>query len=460
MSLNYLYEVIILFSIIHLNFQKLLFTNVHFRHGARSSLYLIDNKNRDIFGNIWEKRGALTSKGKRQIFLNGIKHRERYSNFLSSKYIEDEIKSYSTDSYRAISSLECYLNGLYHNDIINENIINDNNETIFPPGNITYNMKKKVDELGINAIPKDNHIIPINIFQKSDHAFVLHEPGIISDCQKIAEIREKNKIKSNFNEIEKNFKEKYVDKLNKYFIENNITLKDDFNYSFNQIHLLCDTLYADYIDKRDLTNLKKEIYLDELYNDCLNILSTFQTDFVSGDNEVVIMSQSPPMKKLIKWMEQRIELDKNEKSDKIVAGSPKFTIWSGHDSSITTFEIFMKLTFGTKYILPIFSSTILFELHKNEDKNIYEIKYFVNDEILLTIDYEDFKKKVLEIIWNDEKIEEFCQFSIINSNKIDKIKIENKKYKRIIIVLILIILSSLSFNIFYLFKRKKKIKDN
>ena len=172
------------------------------------------------------------------------------------------------------------------------------------------------------------------------------------------------------------------------------------------------------------------------------------------------MSQSPPMKKLIKWMEQRIELDKNEKSDKIVAGSPKFTIWSGHDSSITTFEIFMKLTFGTKYILPIFSSTILFELHKNEDKNIYEIKYFVNDEILLTIDYEDFKKKVLEIIWNDEKIEEFCQFSIINSNKIDKIKIENKKYKRIIVVLILIILSSLSLNIFYLFKRKKKIKDN
>ena len=109
------------------------------------------------------------------------------------------------------------------------------------------------------------------------------------------------------------------------------------------------------------------------------------------------MSQSPPMKKLIKWMDQRIELDKNDQRDKIVSGSPKFTIWSGHDSSIATFEMFMKNIFNTKFIFPSFCSTILFELHKNEEKNIYEIKYFVNDELLLTINYNDFKMKVLEI---------------------------------------------------------------
>ena len=460
MTLNYLYEVIIIFGIIHLNYQKLLFVNVHFRHGARSSLYLIDNKNKDIFGNIWEKRGALTSKGKRQIFLNGIKHREKYYNFLSYKYIEDEIKSYSTDSYRAVSSLECYLNGLYHNDNINENIIINNNETIYPPGDITNGMRQKVDELKINAIPKDNHIIPINIFQKSEHAFGLHEPGRISDCQTIAKIREKNAIKNNFNELEKNFKEKYIDKLNKYFSENNITLKADFNFSYNQIHLLCDTLYSDYIDNRDLTKLNNQINFDEFYNDCKNILSIFQADYISGDKDMVIMSQSPPMKKLIKWMDQRIALDKNGQSDKIVSGSPRFTIWSGHDSTISTFEMFMKHVFGTKFIFPSFCSTILFELHKNEENNIYEIKYIINDELLLTINYNDFKKKVLEIIWNEEKIEEFCQFSIIKSNEIEKIKIENTKYKKIIGVLILIILSSLSYNIYNLFKGRKKIKND
>ena len=159
------------------------------------------------------------------------------------------------------------------------------------------------------------------------------------------------------------------------------------------------------------------------------------------------MSQSPPMKKLIKWMDQRIELDKNDQRDKIVSGSPKFTIWSGHDSSIATFEMYMKNIFNTKFIFPSFCS-------------IYEIKYFVNDELLLTINYNDFKMKVLEIIWNEQKIEDFCQFSIIKSEKIDNLKTENKKYRIIIVFLILIIISSLSFNIYILFKGRKKIKDN
>jgi hypothetical protein len=437
---------------------KLLFVNVHFRHGARGSLF-INKEGNDYFGMKWTKRGILTPKGKRQIFLNGIKHRERYYNFLNKEYIEDEIKAYSTDSYRAISSLECYLNGIYYNHDFKDNILSDG-ITVYPPGNVTEYMKGKSQELGINSIPKDNHIIPINIFQKSEHAFSLHEPGRISDCQTITKIREKNAIKNNFNELEKNFKEKYIDKLNKYFSENNITLKADFNFSYNQIHLLCDTLYSDYTDNRDLTKLNNQINFAEFYNDCNNILSIFQTDYISGDKDMVIMSQSPPMKKLIKWMDQRIELDKNGQSDKIVSGSPRFTIWSGHDSTISTFEMFMKHVFGTKFIFPSFCSTILFELHKNEENNIYEIKYLINDELLLTINYNDFKKKVLEIIWSEEKIEEFCQFSIIKSNEIEKIKIENTKYKKIICVLILIISSSLSYNIYNLFKGRKKIKND
>ena len=72
-------------------------------------------------------------------------------------------------------------------------------------------------------------------------------------------------------------------------------------------------------------------------------------------------------------------------SDKIISGAPRYTIWSGHDSSISTFEMFMKYTFNTKWIFPSFASTILFELYKIEDKNIYEIKYFVNDELLLLV---------------------------------------------------------------------------
>jgi hypothetical protein len=169
------------------------------------------------------------------------------------------------------------------------------------------------------------------------------------------------------------------------------------------------------------------------------------------------MSQSRPIRKLIKWVDQRIELDKKGQSDKIVSGSPKFTIYSGHDSSISTFEMFMKHAFGTKFIFPSFCSTILFELHKNEEKNIYEIKYFVNDEMLLNINYDDFKRKVLDIIWNEKKIEKFCQFNIITADRMD---VEIKKYYKYIVVLILLLFLSASFNIYNLFKGRKKLKEN
>ena len=453
---NY-YEILLFIAIFNLTFQKLLFVNVHFRHGARGSLY-IDKENRDLLGHEWEKRGILTSKGKRQVFLNGIKHRERYSNFLSNKYYEDEIKVYSTDSYRAISSLECYLNGLYHNNNINENII-EKNETVYPPGNVTQIMKEKINQLGNNAIPKDNHIIPINIFQKGDHQFVLHEPGKISDCQIINEIREKNVINYNINIMAKNFMEKYSSRLNNFFNLNNITLNSDFNYSYNQLHLLCDTLYSDFTDKRDLSNLTKELNFDEFFNDCQNILTNLLSDYVSGDKDTIIMSQSPVMKKLINWMDKRIELDKKGQGDKINAGSPKYTVWSGHDSSISTFEMFMKYIFNTKWLFPSFSTTILFELHKNDEKNLYEIKYLLNDETLLTINYDEFKRKVMEIIWNEEKIENFCQFSIIHTDKINKLNTKIKKYRTIIFILTVIIISSLFYNIYNSLKRRKKMKD-
>ena len=457
MTFKIYYEIVLFLGFFNLTFQKLLFVNAHFRHGARGSLY-IDKQNRDLLGHEWEKRGILTSKGKRQVFLNGIKHRERYSNFLSNKYYEDEIKVYSTDSYRAISSLECYLNGLYHNYDINENII-EKKETVYPPGNVTQKMEEKIIQLGNFAIPKDNHIIPINIFQKADHQFVLHEPGKISDCQIINEIREKNVINYNINIIAKNFREKYGSRLNNFFNINNITLNSDFNYSYNQLHLLCDTLYSDFTDKRNLSNLKKELNFDELINDCHNILSIILSDFVSGDKDTVIMSQSPVMKKLINWMDKRIELDKNGKGDKISAGSPKYTVFSGHDSTIITFEMFMKYIFNIKWLFPSFSSSILFELHKNVEKNIYEIKYLMNDETLLTINYEDFKRKVMEIIWDEEKIENFCQFSIIHSDKINKLNDKIKKYQTIIFILIVVIISILFFNIYNSIKRRKKMKD-
>ena len=447
----------LIFQIILLCNSKLLFVNVHFRHGARSPLLL--NNGTDLFGNKWQKRGILTSKGKRQIFLNGIKHREKYYNFLNVKYIEDEIKAYSTDSYRAISSLECYLNGLYHNINANENILN-NEITLYPPGNITEIMTNMVKLLGVNAIPKDNHIIPINIFQKSEHSFVLHEPGKISDCQTISKIRQKIISKNKYKQLTDEFILKFEEKIKNFFISNNIAI----NFIFNpeNINLLCDSFYSDLTDNRNMQKVEKEgITIEELNEYCMNILSIIQKDIVAGNKDIVMMSQTPPVKKLIKWMDERIELDKKGESNNIINGSPKYTIWSGHDSSISAIQMFMTYIFGTKWSFPIFSSTVLFELHKNDNvsdlnENMYELIYYVNDEILLKIDYFKFKNKIKENLWEQENIDNFCQFSIINVTKMNDIV---KNYKWIIFIMALLLIVSIFFNIKNFFHLKRKQKE-
>ena len=438
-------------KIIILSNQKLLFVNVHFRHGARGPIFLVNKEGADLFGNKWAKRGVLTPKGKRQVFLNGIKHREKYFEFINEEYIEDEIKAYSTDSYRAISSLECYLNGLYYNNDLKGNIIKDG-LTIYPPGNISENMKKTVEQLGINALPKDNHIIPINIFQKSDHSFVLHEPAKISDCHIIGDIRKKLTSDYKYKKLINEFIEKFGKNLSNFFGSNNITI----NFTSDKIHLLCDSFYSDLTDNRDMSSLEKEgIKIEELKEYCNNILSIVQKEIVSGDRNVVMMSQTPPIKKLLKWMDERIELDKKGVPDKIIAGSPKFTIWSGHDSSISTMQMFMYYNFGTKWSFPFFASSILFELYKNDnDKNEYELRYYVNDALLFKIDYYKFKNKVNENLWSQEQIDNFCQFSIINISE------RNRKFYWIISFLVLLLIISAVFNIKNFLDNRKKIKEN
>ena len=448
-------------KIIFLCNSKLLFVNVHFRHGARGSLFLDRKKGYDLLGMKWKKRGMLTPKGKRQVFLNGVKHREKYLHFLNEEYIEDEIKAFSTDSYRAISSLECYLNGIYYNHDYKENILSDG-ITVYPPGNVSEYMKSKTQELGINSIPKDNHIIPINIFQKSEHAFVLHEPGKISDCQKISKIREKITSQNKYLEISENFRTKYEQKLKNFYNNNNISI--NFEFTQDKINLFCDCLYSDLTDSRNLSHLEKEgIKIEELNEFCNNILSLVQQEIVSGDKDVVMMSQTPPVKKLLDWMDKRIELDKKGESDQVKPGYPKYTIWSGHDSSVSTTQMFMKNIFGTKWTFPYFSSTVIFELHKNEKINnkdndyIYEIRYYVNDKLLLNINYLDFKNRISGNLWTQEKIDNFCEFSIINSEKVNK---KIKKYHIIILILIVVLLISLVFNCKNYFSHRIKHKEN
>ena len=405
-------NIFLIIKIIFISFssQKLLFVNVHFRHGARSPVYYIDSNLNDYFGIKWENDGYLTFRGKFQAFLNGIKHRQKYSKFLSNTYNPNEIIAYSSNFSRTISTCENYLNGLFYINNNTKNYSNENLNILYPPGNITNYQKLIANEFkNISTLPKIINDSIINVYKIEQHFFILHDPD--SGCKPIKKIRYDIYSSEKYRNISKQFKLKYGRKLTKYFneIHKNKTLQ--LTFEFPEISSVCDTFKSDFTDNKNISLLEKfDININEFNNYCTNILSIVINEIVSGDKNVVLMSQTPPLTQLIYWLDQRIKLDKENKTDEIVKGSPKFTILSGHDTSVSTFEKWMQIFFGTKWIYPEFSSNYIIELNKI-GKNKYELDYYVDDELFLKIDYYEFRKKVMNNLWDKYDILDFCKFS-------------------------------------------------
>ena len=209
---------------------KILFTNIHFRHGARTSVMNIDKEGYDFLGKKWDNVGELTPLGMRQLYLMGINHRERYKYFLSEDYNSKEILVYSTKMNRTIQSGNCYLSGLFSNikppKIKKEQILKS-----YPPGEISDKMKEISEKLNDSAIPEGIQTIPIKNFDKRDHFFLLHDLSYVSDCLSIDEIQEKN-IKSNKTALLINeFINKFGEKIQRFFkFKKNKKFIFDFKY--------------------------------------------------------------------------------------------------------------------------------------------------------------------------------------------------------------------------------------
>jgi hypothetical protein len=271
-------------------------------------------------------------------------------------------------------------------------------------------MRDIAKDLNGLAIPEGIQTIPIKIFNKNDHFFLLHDLSYISDCLTIDEIQEKH-IKSNKTiMIINEFKNKFGEKINIFFKDKN----KEFIFNFNYINSFCDHLLSNILDNSDLSNLAKYgLNIQELNDYCQIILQYNLEEIECGDKDVIIMSLSPTMRQLLLWMDNRIKLNEEGKDELYINDSPKYTVWSAHDSSLAANEIFFKYIFGTKFINPIVGSTVIIELHKNESKqnNTYYIQYFVNDELLLEIEYKLFKMNILKYLWSEYNINKFCRFS-------------------------------------------------
>jgi hypothetical protein len=94
--------------------------------------------------------------------------------------------------------------------------------------------------------------------------------------------------------------------------------------------------------------------------------------------------------------------------------------------------------FNCSYKNPVVSSFVFIEVYKKDEKKInnlsfrdYEIDYYFNDEYVKTIDLNVFVDGLFSVIWDEDKLEEFCEVENIEKKQEKEI---NKYFFSIIIL--------------------------
>ena len=373
----------------HHNEDNLFFIFLNSRHGARSPLFLLDD-HEDMLGGKWIGKGLLTKKGRRQHYELGLKNRKRYPNFLNNEYDPREILIYSTNFSRTMISAESLLLGLYNNisyNNFNFDDINNNEEEninlIIPPINLfIYNKEDKYKKK----------------FEKTFH----HR----YQCPYLKDLVHKNgdrlgAIKTLVN----NFNKEYYDILIKEY--KNINKKaikkirgfDKFcdvytsiYFSKSHIHIL------DKISKhgKNITKIK-DICLDYLYM----VFIYGKYGGYASKNAIVVIS--PIMKRILNWMELRMEKSDNFEPQ---YSKPKFVLYSGHDSTLFEMQYFLNEIFGTGLEYNDFASTQLFEIRKYN--NLFYVEIYYNDKLKVNITYDKFKHEVEKNMIDDKTIYNMC----------------------------------------------------
>ena len=436
----------------------IVFVYEHARHGARSPLFLNGNtKYLDAFGTQWEGASTLTNVGKREHYVLGIHNRLKYSSLINfTKYDYQEIKVYSTNSGRTIQSIQAELHAMYLPGTIPK-LTKEQLLAAYPPfQNLSSEVLDEVDKLNDSTIINDINAFPI---QMSDPKKVrLNEP---ENCpfMKQYQAELENKTRSGIIiDFVKNFTSKYGEKLKQVL---NKTDKDINDFDYIEIDLAEDVL-CNYNDGNNLTDFIKKtgFDLDEFIED--NRLSkNIHLYHMNIDEKTGIMSASPSMREIINYMDNII----NNKSQ-----APKMVMYGGHDDTISYFQYFMKHVFNIPIQYIPFASNIYYELHKNKfESNKYYVEYILDGVTKLTMDYPEFKTKVLEAVWSDEEINKFCyppEKEEITDEKADENKTEYERYKTYIIALlsttIFLFISTVVFIILFIlfYKKTKKYSGN
>ena len=357
---------------------NLVFVFNHMRHGANSPCYGLNDQYEDIFDQQWDGDCELTQKGFLQMFKLGKIYQQRYKELLNISNNPDInlVLSYASKENKALMTSNAFFYGMYLN---NDTPIEE--RFVIP----TRNFKKN----------NDTELIPIFYF------------GDINNCDGWKKLVNK----TNINKIEKlnDFMTKFLKDYEKIF--NIIKDKEQMinaENSFEKINLFCSSYISNYYDERykNIKIFKESEYtedkLDDLYSDC-HLFNLHKFTLIQYNNDaknIPATILSDLIKDMIKYMDLIINSPEEE--------NPKFVSYIGHDSTIAALQVILNRLFGVPFKMMNFGSNQVFLLFKNEQN--YEIKYLYNDELLLHINYKEFKKNILNFVKSNEKdIVYFCQ---------------------------------------------------
>ena len=449
------------------NGDKLIFTMIHFRHGARASTL---DGNIDFMKEYWEHPGELTSIGEKMHYILGLRNRKRYitnNKLLSEKYNSNELQVISTGFSRTIISALSHLQGLYPpNKNLGENLNYWQLNNSDPPIYIDDDIKNEIDKLNINALPNNMTLIPIEI--KNSSTFITF--FVKNNC--IGARKAYNTSNNeNMNSIEEEFNNKFGSYMKGFQFNNS---SKEYNYNFTSISKLCDTYIACYTDGRNMSDFRKtginSTELHDLYKLCLNSIKTYFSEYIMREDNIFYLEGSEIMELLINNVKRSIEADINNNSD---SSYPKMLIYSGHDITVSKQIFFLLKAFDLNfslYELPTYATQIAFEVaRQNKDKaenrsySDYLVSYYFKDELQLNVTADEFINKIENNIWSHEKIDSFCEYSSHKKLEDNINKKDVNNYKTPFLVFACLFSASLVINLVFLgiiFKKSNNKKTH
>ena len=417
----FLFQIILIF-LLNIDFsfnEKLIFVQTLCRHGARAPLKLKNGT--DCLGIKWDTPGELTPVGKRMEYLLGLVNRNRYITgkykFLSDKYNPHELQIYSSDVNRTLESMTSQIQGLYPaSSERGDKLTPDQYNVTFPPLNINIeDIENETKLLNDSALPNYMTIIPIH--------FITLKNTTTECANRVKELNIKNEKEiSTLKNFVEEFNKNYSEKLNDFY-----GVQKDNKFEFSFIGAIFDTAVVDITEGKNISEYfeKNQINEKDFLSWKYEVLAMNFRDYVFGDdnNEVILFYNTPLLKQLINNMQRRIEDDINGEPslDNVTDYSrPKMVMVSGHDTTLSAQEMFFIKFFDLdlkSYTFPTYSSQISYAITREDDDyyfdsvktfSDYNVSYYLNDKLLLSIPFDKFKEKIEKVLWHQEQMDSFC----------------------------------------------------